>query len=115
MKAKAFAEKYVGQEVKVDGYVVYNGLIGRVVGYDSDGNNYLDRVIIQQSSHKEGFSIINSNGTTIILDNPTRRNDKCMGFQPGYLSVISTSNLPDNCDDCGAVGNEVCKEGCPNK
>lgn len=29
--------------------------------------------------------------------------------------VCSINVLPDNCDDCGAIGNEQCKNNCPNK
>lgn len=30
-----------------------------------------------------------------------------------YLRPLN--NLPDDCDECGAVGEEECKSNCPNK
>lgn len=32
-----------------------------------------------------------------------------------YIDNYPPEPQNDDCDDCGAMGNEICKEGCPNK
>lgn len=113
MNQQIFAELYAGQFVKVARYgEAYNGTKGRVVGYRNNMGNDDNNIFIEV----EGLgtdSGWNKNDILYKVVNDIKYN--CYLFPFSVLEpLIQPKAGPDDCDDCGAVGEEKCKESCPN-
>lgn len=97
MTANEFLIRYKGCEVVVQGmppsHQDINGTYGRVSSIDYSGDYVF--IVGTKPNGKMGYY-------------------HCL---PKYLYLITPLifNTYDDCDDCGAVGKEKCKESCPNK
>lgn len=117
--AENFARKYAGQEVVVINYTQeqeLNGTMGRVVAFEIDDGSLWDdlRVIIELNDYISGYNP----HLNFVVDPSTIKTHSCLRFPPQCLYPMPSptlSNAPDNCDDCGAVGEQRCKDSCPNR
>lgn len=119
MTSQEFAEKYAGMRVMINNYTRdgifyqnnYEGKFGKVAGWTFYSN---DRIWIRLEESKYNNIPIDA-----ILTIPRESiNGLDIRVPMESLMIIEPpklSNEPDNCLDCGAIGNEVCKERCPNR
>lgn len=125
MDSKTFAELYADQFVKVINYdekyygSYNNEKIGRVVGYSRThhvgfGDNYhniyieISKLPVSAGWNKKEIDIL-------VVDSNSIRNGIYVYPVYNLQPVIQPKTEPDDCDDCGAVGEQACKEGCPNQ
>lgn len=122
MNTPDFVEKYCGQEVKIintDKTLSFGHIIGYCV--PGSGNVYhgqvlirISRGIIKEYHIRAAFS----NNWVIKAYIPTNEVIAWSCRFPQDIELVelpTPSNKPDDCDDCGAIGNESCKSDCPNK
>lgn len=120
MNSKKYAEKYAGRLVKVKTDGAHRGAVGLVSGYYGPHNWILLEVI--ESPRIDSYEQIRTNnkiywGQFVFTRQLPLTIKWCTASIDGLelMPEIIISNAPDNCDDCGAVGEEVCKKDCPNK
>lgn len=114
MTAKEYAEKYLGRRIKA------KFLMGCQYGIISGYSSY--HVVYEPLTPGHGNFVENAR-TLITLLRPiekfyyTSLEGLPTDIKDGHSHSFDgpAPNLPDNCDDCGAVGEEKCKDGCPNK
>jgi hypothetical protein len=109
MTAREIAEKYCGARI-----FIKNGKkspYGIVSGYTGDA------VIYEPLTLGTGVDIIGFDKRSLVL---LRDIKKCFTFYKGLFGksiildpIIEQKN--DDCFDCGAIGDEPCKNNCPNK
>lgn len=113
---ETFARIHAGRKIIIRGYdqlrqssVKYNELIGRIVGFDLYSND--NRVVIEPDNGRKGSMYVDDR-TYVVVELHTITHS-CLRFPPDYLQFIL--DLPDDCDDCGAKGDQPCNNNCPNK
>lgn len=120
MNCEEYAKKYAGKNVRVVAGA-YTGSIGIVSGWLRDLWILLEikYYVIYRFPFKPMFSYDTTH--TFVGWGLTRILPKYMKWDAIPLTELELmepliqSNTPDNCDDCGAIGEAPCKEGCPNK
>lgn len=114
-KAKDFAETY-------NGYIVENRRtkkVGIVSGYYINGPFVFMEWTSGQSYDTDYISHLTAWRWT--RDIPQTYNGQITWWYSGIEELViigsppKLSNTPDNCDECGAIGEEECKSTCPNK
>lgn len=91
-ETEIFAEKHFGRKAK---------LLRNIIGIDS--SVYSNTFII-------GGMYANS---LIYLNLKSIGTNKSHAFRIDEIELCES--LPDDCDECGAVGEQPCNYGCPNK
>lgn len=112
-KVQELVERYAGQRVKVIAGN-YEGWFGIITGwYDDDGCNYvllecIDSSKVLSSNYDGGYTFVRPHsGYPLHYIETDHFNDI------EWPAPITTA--PDDCDDCGAVGEEKCKPNCSNR
>lgn len=123
MTAEKFAKTYANNIAVISNYTDgLDGIVGRIIGYDCGSHGDSNHCVIIENDPVDNNIDYNSYLTGFVfhgysvVDISTIQH-KCLRIQPKYLSILykPTSPLPDNCDDCGAIGEQPCKDNCPNK
>lgn len=124
MNEEEFVDKYLGQLVRIRN-VKNSDSIGNVIGYcgKKSDNSYSGQVLIRvvegyHLSHLRREFGYSSKGWVFKVEIPATECVNWLVALPENIELLESppiSNAPDNCDDCGAVGEEECKEECPNK
>lgn len=104
MTSKEFAETHAGCMVMIN-YGIYKGEVGRVIGYSGSVSICIELNKTYGSYYQPIF----------VVDYNTIRGMKWYFCFTDLILMPKISNTPDSCDDCGAVGEEECKNNCPNK
>lgn len=106
---EVFAKKYSGIIVRHK----KEGLLGRVVGYNHGGSLILMEYVsgdVYKTNDTSAWQL-----TTYINNDKYYFHSSIYSLIPPEEPIFNTNSAPDNCDDCGAVGEQKCKDNCPNK
>lgn len=115
-----FCREYAGWIVEIEGNPRAD--YGRVVGYyksifnpDLLNEHYIIVELLDKIEY--GFTYDHQKCQAVV--EPRTIRNRCLGIVMRRLKPltppITPISLPDNCDDCGAVGEESCALTCPNR
>lgn len=124
MNVKEFAEKYAGREADIRKGLYDQQYIVKIIGHTKYAIivQFDDIDVLHDSSmcYNNSYDEINDESAgwyLVIPDDGRIIYNNCFEIENLIIRPLppAPSNEPDNCDDCGAIGEEECKIGCPNK
>jgi hypothetical protein len=117
MNAQEFAERYVGRKVITNDKHSRSGITGIVIGYMKCRNC----VVIEALDYDRGFITTSkrcdfiSQLYSFLLPYDCKALIMWTYGEPDNFDLLPKPSLPDDCLECGAKGNDPCKDNCPNK
>lgn len=112
--SQAFAEQYTGRKAKINS----SGVIGLITAWLSM-KRWPNHILLE---------VIYKPEDVICLKWPSNYTGNYVFVRPIYninmlyaeadvsdITLLPITIMPDDCDDCGAVGEQICKSNCPNR